>query len=243
MRGGARLEYAAAGSRRDGPTQMTAQQHTVLVVEDEPRVRERFTELISAHPQLRCVGGAATLASGREALERHLPDVLLTDIGLPDGSGIELIGATHALERRVLPMVITVFGDEQHVVAALEAGALGYLLKDTPSEQVAPAIMELVAGGSPISPSIARHLLRRFRAPAERDAPLEPEAPALSHRERDVLTYIVKGFTYAEAARLLEISEHTVATHVRKIYRKLAVTSRGEAVYEALQLGLVRLDE
>lgn len=222
---------------------MTAQPHTVLVVEDEPRVRARFVELVAAHAGLRCVGSAATLASGREALERLCPDVLLTDLGLPDGSGIELIAATHALERRVLPMVITVFGDEQHVVAALEAGALGYLLKDTPSEQVAPAIMDLVAGGSPISPSIARYLLRRFRDPAERDAPLEPEAPQLSDRERDVLTYIVKGFTYAEAARLLEISEHTVATHVRKIYRKLAVTSRGEAVYEALQLGLVRIDE
>jgi DNA-binding NarL/FixJ family response regulator len=222
---------------------MTAQPHTVLVVEDEPRVRARFEELISAHPELRCVGSAGALASGREALERHCPDVLLTDIGLPDGSGIELIAATHALERRVLPMVITVFGDEQHVVAALEAGALGYLLKDTPSEQVAPAIIELLAGGSPISPSIARYLLRRFRDPDERDAPLAPEAPQLSVRERDVLTYIVKGFTYGEAARLLEISEHTVATHVRKIYRKLAVTSRGEAVYEALQLGLVRIDE
>ena len=222
---------------------MTGQPYTVLVVEDEPRVRARFTDLIAAHPELRCVGSAGTLASGRAALEGHCPDVLLTDLGLPDGSGIELIAATRTLERRVLPMVITVFGDEQHVVAALEAGALGYLLKDTPSEQVAPAIMDLVAGGSPISPSIARYLLRRFRDPAERDAPLAAEPPQLSDRERDVLGYIVKGFTYAEAARLLQISEHTVATHVRKIYRKLAVTSRGEAVYEALQLGLVRIDD
>jgi DNA-binding NarL/FixJ family response regulator len=140
-------------------------------------------------------------------------------------------------------MVVTVFGDETHVVAALEAGALGYLLKDGSADYIANSILEMLGGGSPISPPIARYLLRRFRGLEEAQLPDGSEAPRLSEREREVLTMIVKGFSYAETAKLLGVSAHTVTTHVRSIYRKLEVHSRGEAVYEALQLGIVKLDE
>jgi DNA-binding NarL/FixJ family response regulator len=140
--------------------------------------------------------------------------------------------------------VITVFGDEAHVVAAIEAGALGYLLKDASADSIGRAIDEMLAGGSPMSPPVARYLLQHFARNAE-PAPAErsEETASLSAREREVLTYIVKGFSYAEIARLLTLSTHTVATHVRRIYGKLEVHSRGEAVYEALATGLVKMDE
>jgi DNA-binding NarL/FixJ family response regulator len=138
-------------------------------------------------------------------------------------------------------MVITIFGDEQHVVTAIEAGAMGYLLKDGSAEYIGSSVLEMMAGGSPISPPIARYLLRRFRPPDAGEDDTAP--PKLSEREHEVLTLIVKGFSYAEIARLIGVSAHTVTTHVRNIYRKLEVHSRGEAVYEALQLGLVKIDD
>ena len=213
----------------------------VILVEDDQRTRERLARVIEGHPQLRLLGDAGSCDEARQLLERVHPDVLLTDLGLPDGSGIEVIQAARARHPDVLALVITVFGDEAHVVAAIEAGAMGYLLKDGTAEYIGSSILEMMAGGSPISPPIARHLLRRFRAP---DAP--PVAPAgtrLSDREHEVLTLIVKGFSYAEIAGLLGVSAHTVTTHVRGIYRKLAVHSRGEAVYEALAMGIVKLDD
>jgi DNA-binding NarL/FixJ family response regulator len=136
-------------------------------------------------------------------------------------------------------MVITVFGDESHVVTAIEAGATGYLLKDSPSERIGQAVLELVGGGSPISPAIARHLLKRFR-PANPGTTAAVALPGLTDREHEVLALLVKGFTYAEIGDLLSISAHTVTSHVKNLYRKLEVRSRAEAVYEALTLGLVK---
>jgi DNA-binding NarL/FixJ family response regulator len=181
-----------------------------------------------------------TLAAGRDALRSARPALLLTDLGLPDGSGIELIRA--AADAGVLPLVITVFGDEEHVVAAIRAGALGYLLKSESQAEIATALREIAGGGSPISPAIARYLLGAVRG-VPRAPAANADTPALSERELEVLRAIVKGFTYDEIARLLEISSATVATHVRRIYRKLSVHSRGEAAYEALQQGIVRPDE
>jgi DNA-binding NarL/FixJ family response regulator len=118
-------------------------------------------------------------------------------------------------------------------------------LKDGTADYIGSSILEMIGGGSPISPPIARYLLRRFRTPEPVPRAATPEAPGtrLSDREREVLTLIVKGFSYAEIASLLGVSAHTVTTHVRGIYRKLEVHSRGEAVYEALAMGIVKLDE
>jgi DNA-binding NarL/FixJ family response regulator len=143
-------------------------------------------------------------------------------------------------------MVVTVFGDEQHVIASIEAGATGYILKDSLPEQFVGLIAQLRAGGSPISPMIARQLLRRMKpaaAPASSALGKPPgsDTPeqALSPRESEVLGLIAKGFNFAEIARLLEVSPHTITAHVKKIYQKLAVHSRGEAVYEATRMGLL----
>ena len=215
---------------------------TVLLVEDDENTRARLAEAIGTHPQLVLQAAVGNCAEARRELARVAPDVLLTDLGLPDGSGIDLIRAVRDQGLATHAMVVTVFGDEQHVVAAIEAGALGYLLKDGSPDYIGTSIMEMLAGGSPISPAIARYLLRHFRGGEEAGAASEAERPHLSEREHEVLTLILKGFSYAESAKLLGVSAHTVTTHVRSIYRKLAVHSRSEAVYEALQLGLVKLD-
>jgi DNA-binding NarL/FixJ family response regulator len=218
--------------------------HRVILVEDDDYTRERLARAIAAHPDLRLLGTAASCDAGRALLARGGIDVLITDLGLPDGSGVDLIRASRDLDPSPLALVITVFGDESHVIAAIEAGAMGYLLKDGTADYIGASILEMIAGGSPISPPIARYLLRRFRPSAAPDA--EPAAPTplpapLSDREQEVLQLIVKGFSYAEIAGLLGLSAHTVTTHVRGIYRKLEVHSRSEAVYEALTTGLVKL--
>jgi len=215
----------------------------VLLVEDDANTRARLARVIRAHDRLQLLGEAGSCAEARALFERVRPQVLLTDLGLPDGTGITLIREARASFPDVLPLVITVFGDEQHVVSALEAGALGYLLKDGTAEYIGASIMDMLAGGSPISPAIARHLLRRFRGGGPAEGARADDVPRLSEREGEVLRLIVKGFTYAEIADLLGVSSHTVTTHVRGIYRKLEVHSRSEAVYEALQLGLVNVDD
>jgi len=213
--------------------------HKILLVEDDAHTRSRLAASIEAHPELSLAGVAGTLDEARRLLRSTTPDLVLTDLGLPDGDGTDLIREIRRGGPEPLVLVVTVFGDEKHVVGAIEAGAMGYLLKDGTAEYVGSSILDVIAGGSPISPPIARYLLRRFQA----TAPDATELPRLSEREREVLTLIVKGFGTAEIAELMGVSPHTVTTHVRGIYRKLEVHSRGEAVYEALQLGLVKLDD
>ncbi|MEZ5739807.1 MAG: response regulator transcription factor [Burkholderiaceae bacterium] len=226
---------------------------SVLIVEDDPDALHRVAQVISSCADMRLAGTASTVAQGRAMLDAGPVDVLLTDLGLPDGSGLELI--EHA--SRVLPgieiAVLTVFADETHVLAAIENGATGYLLKDGTDANLAESIRQLVAGGSPISPSIARHVLRRLspaggqgqgaraNEPLNR-APANGDKSLLTGRESDVLQQIAKGFSYEEISHSLGISVHTVTTHIKNIYRKLAVRSRGEAVFEAVQLGLIRVD-
>jgi DNA-binding NarL/FixJ family response regulator len=215
--------------------------HRVLLVEDDAPTREHLARAVEARPELALIGRAASLAEGRALLARAAPDVLLTDLGLPDGSGIELIRELRAQAPAGAAMVITTFGDERTVIAAIEAGASGYLLKDGSFEEIGAAVLELVAGGSPISPAIARHVLRRLQREGAEAAP-QAGAPRLTEREHEVLSLIAKGFSFPEIAALLAISAHTVTTHVRHIYEKLEVSSRASAVYEAVQLGLIRLD-
>ena len=212
---------------------------SVMIVEDDPAFLTRFCKIIASDAGLELFGAVTDLASAHQAMSKSAPDVLLTDLGLPDGSGIDLIRATSHRYPTTDVMVITVFGDEEHVLGAIEAGATGYILKDSIPEEFVGLIKELRAGGSPITPVIARQLLKRFRSGAAAADLKQPDEVGLSVRESEVLSLIAKGFNFAEIARLLVISPHTVTTHVKKIYQKLAVHSRGEAVYEASKLGLI----
>ena len=215
---------------------------SVMLVEDDSTFLHRFCKMVVTDPAFELFAAVGNLAAARQALLSKAPDVLITDLGLPDGNGIELIRETAQRWPATDIMVITVFGDEKYVLASIEAGATGYLLKGSLPDEFAAQIKQLVAGGSPISPLIARQLLRRFAggAPArQRQEVVAATDTGLSPREAEVLSLITKGFSFAEIARLLTVSPHTITAHVKKIYQKLAVHSRGEAVYEASRMGLV----
>ncbi|MGJ7519840.1 response regulator [Variovorax sp. LT1P1] len=228
----------------------------VLVVEDDVRARGFFELSVRASERLRWMAGLGTVRQALEwlAATAEAPDVLLADLGLPDGSGLEVIRAVVARFPQCEPLVISVFGDEDNVLASIEAGAVGYLHKDAPPEDIAQTILDMKAGASPISPMIARRVLAKYRflhlaasagAQAETAVALPAvprvDAPALlSAREQEVLTLIARGFSYAEIARLTSLSVHTVQTHIKNLYGKLAVHSKNEAVFEATRLGLLR---
>jgi len=214
--------------------------HTVLLVEDDPVTRARLAQAIESTPELELVGAAGSVIEAREQLRRGAPRVLLTDLGLPDGSGLDLIRQVDG-DPGTDAMVITVFGDEKNLVAALEAGATGYLLKDSSNADIGEEVMRLIAGGSPISAKIARYLVRRFQPEAGKPANAPADAPQLTDREQEVLERMAKGFNYSEVAKLLQMSPNTVTSHIKNIYRKLAVHSRAEAVFEASQLGLLSM--
>lgn len=209
----------------------------VFIVEDDAVTRDSLRARIEAHPRLRVGAAHGTAAEGIAALLAARPHVLLVDLGLPDGNGIDVIRA--ALRRHPdLPiMVITVFGNEKRVVAAIQAGASGYLLKDDPTHEISAAIELLLQGGSPISPAIARHLIRHFQERG--DPPSVAQRETLTARELEVLALATKGFSYPEIAQLLGLSTNTIASYTKHIYEKLAVGSRSEAIYEASRLGLL----
>jgi DNA-binding NarL/FixJ family response regulator len=210
---------------------------SVLVVEDEPEFLRAYCEAITREPDFRLIGAVSTLAAGMAILGQSVPDVVVVDLGLPDGSGSELIRLAAQSRADCDCLVVTVFGDDQHVLDAIAAGATGYILKDSPVGELASCIRQMRAGGAPISPSIARRLLTRMRAPA--DKPVGQTSP-LSEREAEILQLIAKGLSFAEVGGALGISPHTIVAHVKKIYRKLSVHSRGEAVFEAAQMGLLK---
>lgn len=213
---------------------------SVFIIEDIPEFRAKFAQTVLDAPDMRLAGTAENLAEGMALLERGPVDVLLVDLGLPDGSGLTLIReAARRWPDACDVMVVSVFADERHVMAAIEAGATGYLLKDASPGDLANQIRELHAGGSPVSPVIARQLLLRL-SPAPVVSSLADNGSSLTAQERTVLNLASKGYTYDEVARLMEVSRHTVMTYVKRSYRKLQVHGKTEALYEARRLGLLQ---
>lgn len=216
----------------------------VALVEDDVSFRNAVTAAIESASDMELTGVASTRRHGLQLLEGEPANVLLVDLGLPDGSGIDVIRAAHARWPACSTMVSTAFGDETHVMQSLEAGAAGYLLKDSAPERLVFEIRSLHAGGSPISPLIARQILTRFRPAVAPTAPSGPtdlisRRAVLSARETEALELITKGFSTSEIAALMSVSPHTVLTYVRRIYTKLEVNSRTEAIYEARSQGLL----
>ena len=211
------------------------------IVEDDPLLREHLSQLVERVEGFDLVGVAKTFALGSELLRREM-DVLLVDLALPDGSGIDLIHKARAICSPTLKIiVISIFGDVGNVVRAIEAGADGYLLKGVDTEQAEKAIRNVLDGGAPISPSVAGHILARLRSLKPASETSNTQHVALTDRERDVLAALAKGFSYKEVAKLQNISHHTVADHVKAIYRKLSVRSRSQAVFEAMQSGIIEM--
>jgi DNA-binding NarL/FixJ family response regulator len=229
----------------------------VLVVEDDSRARTFFEASVQRSPRLYWLGSAGTVQEALAWLARTttIPDVLLVDLGMPDGTGLDVIRDAVTRFPGCEPLVVSVFGDEENVLASIEAGAVGYIHKDAAPEDIAQTIVEMKAGASPISPMIARRVLAKYRSlqsaalpgvAAGAESGAAPEAVSeesdrglLSAREHEVLTLIARGFSYAEIARLKGLSVHTVQTHIKNLYGKLAVHSKSEAVFEATRLGLL----
>lgn len=234
----------------------------VLIVEDDPQTRDFFAGSVLRCDQLMLAASLGTLAEACAWLNQpeNIIDVLLTDLGLPDGSGLDVIRHAVRLYPQCEPLVISMFGDEANVLASIEAGALGYIHKDSTPDDIAQTILDMRQGASPISPMIARRVLLKYlslqsnKATAHdyRVAPAieniantrqeEKETTAkslLSKREQAVLELIARGFSYAEIARLQSVSVHTIQTHIKNLYAKLAVHSKSEAVFEATKLGLL----
>ena len=199
---------------------------TVALVEDDEEVRKRLVASIRSDPSLEVVGEYRTGGEALAGIASGAPEVFLVDLGLPDMSGLEVVRRLAARHPACDILVVTVFGDEESVIGALEAGARGYLLKGALEHDIAEDIRHLRSGGSPLSPVIARQVLKRL-------IPAPPAPGALTPRESEILNAIARGFTYGETASLLHLSVQTVHTHLKNIYRKLAVHSKTEAVYEA----------
>lgn len=213
---------------------------SVALVEDDPGMRERFERVIAAEPSLRLAFGASTAGELLAWFPTHAVDVLLVDLGLPDCSGLEVIRRCRDLQPACAMMVLTIFGDEANMLNAFEAGAGGYILKDGTEADLAAHVLSLHAGGSPMSPIIARQLLVRWQGgSATPAAQLQATRESLSPRESEVLALIARGFTYAETAQRMGVLLSTVQSHVRNIYGKLDVHNKAEAVFEARQLGLL----
>jgi DNA-binding NarL/FixJ family response regulator len=222
----------------------------VILIEDEPATQDYLTRVIESSPKMNLLGVAGTVQEAYSLLLMTNPKVALIDLGLPDSSGIEVIEWLGKNKPETECLVITTFGDEDHVVRSLEAGASGYLLKDYSNEELIAHVLEVANGGSPISPLIARQLLSKMQATrqisldnAQSKAEQEEsqKACSITDRELKVIQQVARGFTAQEIATQMGISTHTVATHVKRIYKKLHVHSRSEAVYEATLLGLLNL--
>jgi DNA-binding NarL/FixJ family response regulator len=214
----------------------------VLLVEDDAPVRERLSKIIGRWSQGRLIAACGTLADAAVVITENPIDLLITDLKLPDGHGVQVIRMLRTTQPDAEAMVISVLADDRNVIEAIKAGATGYLLKDGDPIDILEAIAELRAGRSPISPTIARTIVRGLGPDARPGSSATPtDAQPLTPREMDILWGIAKGFTYGELAERLGLSKQTVPVHIKSIYRKLQTTNRSEAVYEAARRGLIQL--
>lgn len=218
-----------------GTLSTMADQIRVVLIEDQRGTREGLTQLINGSPGFIVSG---RYASGEEALRKMIadrPDVVLTDLGLPGISGIDIVAWVRETLPHVPVLILTVHGEDDHVCDALRLGACGYLLKDVPPARLIEALREVKEGGAPMSPEIARRVLKMFRT----FAPSERGLAELSSRELQVLGLLAEGHSYKGCAEQLTISLDTVRFHVRQIYAHLHVHSKSEAVRKAMRLGWI----
>jgi DNA-binding NarL/FixJ family response regulator len=208
----------------------------VGIIEDQSKIREGLRSLIDGTDGYRCVCSFGSMEEALAKIDRELPDVLLMDIGLPGMSGIEGIRRIKASHPGLSVLMLTVYDDDQRIFDALCAGASGYLLKKTPPARLLDSLQEVMGGGAPMSPDVARRvvaLFREFRPPADTGHQLTPH-------EIRILKLLVEGYNYKTAADELDVSINTIRFHMRSIYEKLQVHSKSEAVSKALRHRIVR---
>ncbi|HEX9045512.1 MAG TPA: response regulator transcription factor [Verrucomicrobiae bacterium] len=198
----------------------------VSIVEDDTPAREILAEWVNQAAGLKCVGSHATVEEALERIPGEKPSVVLMDINLPGLSGIEGVRRLKPVLPGTQFLMLTVYEDTDHVFEALSAGATGYLLKQTRRSELLDSIKDVNAGGSPMTSNIARRVVQAFY----RQEPGEPESAKLSQREREVLELLARGYLYKEIIDSLGVSRGTLNTYVRRIYEKLHVRSRSQAV-------------
>ena len=203
----------------------------LLIVDDHPVVRDGLRAMLATQPDLQVIGEADTGAAAVDRVRTDSPDVVLMDLQMPGLSGVAAIARISATHPQVRILVLTTYDTDAEITAAIEAGATGYLLKDTPRAELFSAIRATARGESTLSPAVATRVLGRMRGGGE----------ALSAREIEVLTAVAHGRGNKQVARALHISEATVKTHLLHIYAKLGVADRTAAVTTALARGVIRL--
>ena len=203
----------------------------VVTVEDDDQFREHLAALIGGAPGFRCIGSHRTAEAALKHLPVEQPDVLLLDLELPNTQGVELISNVVARWPKLAILVLTIHDDSARIFAALEAGAIGYLIKPVSPARLLEAIAEARAGGSPMSSQIARLVVRRFQQQGRTRQMLDELTP----REQEILNQISTGLQTKEIAGLLGISVRTIGTHLRNIYEKLQVSTRSQAVVKFFQ--------
>ena len=221
----------------------------VLIVDDDPRMRQRLRQVLAevgaAVPE---PAQAASVAGARERANATDFAAALVDIGLPDGSGVDLLAWLHARFPRMVLVVVSAYGDADTVLAALRAGAIGYLLKERDDAELVQALATIQRGGAPIDPFVARRILATWTQPVGQPPGAAPEFGAaltdtegrcLTDREREILALVARGYSNREIAELMALSRFTIEDHTKRIYRKLAVNSRTAAVFEANNQGLL----
>ncbi len=215
---------------------------TVLIVEDTPHLSAWLSQVVGDAFVGASIQSCGTKADAMASIARQHFDLALIDLGLPDGSGVDVIKLLRDRQTDCVCVVVTIFDDDDHLFDSLQAGAFGYLLKDQEQQTLKAQLLRIVQGEPPLTPSIARRVLNYFGQAATRRATLAQSieaAVALTDRETEVLGLVAKGFTITEIAKLLGISRYTVADYVKTIYKKLNVSSRAEAALEAVRRGLV----
>lgn len=207
----------------------------LAIIEDQDQIREGLRLLIDGTPGHKCIAVCGTVDEALKQFAREAPDVALVDIGLPGMSGIE---GTRMLKQRypaIQVIILTVYDDDERIFQALCGGAFGYLLKNTPPARLIESIREVANGGAPVSPEIARRVIKLF----QKVRPLERAEYELTPHEIRVLRLLVEGHNYKTAAAELRVSVNTISFHVRRIYEKLHVHSKSEAVAKALRAKLI----
>jgi len=203
----------------------------VSIVEDDVRVRGNLARLIDRSEGFRCLSQHPSAENALEELPYQLPDVVLMDINLPGMNGIECVRRLKELLPKAQIIMLTVYENTENIFNALTAGATGYLLKQTPPAELLAAIRDVHRGGSPMTSQIARKVVASFK----KNTPAQAETEALTPREQEILDYLTKGYAYKEIAEALKVTYDTVHAHIRNIYEKLHVRSRGQAVARHLQ--------
>jgi DNA-binding NarL/FixJ family response regulator len=204
---------------------------SVSIVEDSDKFRETLARILNRSEGFRCISQYPNAEDALKALPQDKPEVVLMDINLPGMNGVECVRQLKVLMPKIQVMMLTVYEDTENIFNALAAGATGYMLKRTPRDELLEAIREVHRGGSPMTTHIARKVVLSF----QRAVPAASPTENLSPREQEVLDCLAKGFLYKEIAEKLNISYETVHTYIRRIYEKLQVRTRTEAVAKFLR--------